>query len=228
MPTNEVEKIIKERLDEISKTVDQESTIEKIEKEVTGECFNKTIPVENGDSVMFTVKTSKEVFLGKYVEKFNCVITPNGTVFDREKQVDDWFHIPFNIIQERLNTEAFNQKYMELSKMGTEEYKRVTIDEYVDNHIVKQMGTLDDDSQFLIGLFTRNVRNGKIDFVNYKFMMDLLFDKSNIEYDPITIDLRNLRTICYNMFAIMGKISQETYDKIYEKLASFTADNEVG
>jgi len=104
--------------------------------------------------------------------------------------------------------------------MNSTEYKKNQIEEYIETSVVREMGTLDDDSQFLIGLFTRNVRNEKIDFENYKFMMDILFKKENIECST-NIDLRNLNTICYNMYSIMGRISKETYDGIYDALASW-------
>jgi len=202
-----------------------EENKENEEVTVTGECFDKTIPVENGDSVLFTVEGKDDVYVGKYVEEFNCVIKPDGSKTDKSL-IDNWYHIPFNIIQEKLNTEAFNQRYNELRAMNSEEYKKNQIEEYIESNIVHEMGTLDDDSQFLIGLFTRNVRNGKIDFENYKFMMDILFKRNYIECNE-NIDLRNLNTICYNMYSIMGKISKETYDRIYDILASCAVPGEV-
>jgi len=192
---------------------------------ITGECFDKTIPVENGDSVLFTIEGKDEVSVGKYVAEFNCVIRPDGTKVDKVL-IDNWYHIPFNAIQEKLNTEAFKQRYDELSSLNSTEYKTKQIVEYINSNVTSKMQTLDDDTQFLVGLFTRNVRNGKIDFENYKFMMHILFMNGYIEYDA-NIDLRNLNSICYNMYSIMGKISKETYDRIYDMLASCAKPGEV-
>jgi len=196
---------------------DLEQGLMNPEPEVTGECFDKTIPVENGDSVLFTIEGKDEVSVGKYVEEFNCVIRPDGTKVDRSL-IDNWYHIPFNFIQEKLNTEAFNQRYNELKSMNSTEYKKNQIEEYIESSVVREMGTLDDDRQFLIGLFTRNVRNEKIDFENYKFMMDILFKRNYVECNESSIDLENLNTICYNMYSVMGKISKETYDEIHVSL----------
>jgi len=179
-------------------------------------CFNKEIPVENGDSVLFTLTDSDEVLLGKYVESHSCIITPNGSIIEKSK-IDNWYHIPFNTVQEKLNTEKFVNAYNTLTKLSMEEYNFQQLEEYIENNVVRTMGTLDDDRQFLIGLFTRNVRNDKIDFKNYKFMIDILFNKDDIEYNDF-IESYELKSICYNMYSIMNKISKETYENIIAKI----------
>jgi len=187
-----------------------------------GECFDKTIPVENGDSVLFTTTFDDSVFTGKYVKEFNCVIKPDGTKIDREL-IDYWYHIPFNIIQEKLNTDAFNESYNELVIKNSETYKKNEIEEYIETMVDPNIEELDDDKEFLVNLFTRNVRNEKIDFTNYKFMMEVLFEEQFglIVYSP-KVDVSNLKNICFNMYSIMKMIKKETYDSICETLNRFT------
>lgn len=200
---------------------------EQLDKATEEEMKRDPSKVENGDSAMLIVKDVDEVLLGKFVEKFDCFITQHGDVYPTNK-VTDKFFIPYNIIQERLNSEAFNKAYNELVALNSEDYKTSQMEDYIKNSVDSDIDKLDSDRQFLVEWFTRNVRNDKIDFKNYSFMMEVLFERDNIKYDE-DIDLRNLKTLCFNMYSIIGKISKETYDTIYEKLASFKAvDNNGG
>jgi len=197
---------------------------EESEVTITGECFDKTIPVENGDSVLFTIEGKDEVSVGKYVEELNCVIRPDGTKVDRSL-IDNWYHIPFNIVQEKLNTEAFRKRYDELMCKAVPEMD--IIEKFISNNVENLRSSFDNDTEFLISLFTRNVRNERIDFSNYKFMIGILMNQEHYcEYDS-NIDLRNLNSICYNMYSIMDKISIDTYETIYKKLVSYTPDKEL-
>lgn len=213
---NNVTNKIDEKLDELRKQQPSESEFE-LKNEFERE-------PENGDTVVFLTKKDKVVRIGKVVSEYNCVIAQDGVTFSNEDVTDMW-NLPINRIQETVHYNGlFEPAYEKLVSMNTEEFKTKQVEEYIESRVVRTKGTLSDDKQFLVELFTRNVRNDKIDFKNYKFMMELLFDNPDNEYES-GIDLRELRTICYNMFSIMNRISQETYDEIYEKLAEFANVN---
>jgi len=198
---------LKDKLDQLNEEFQNEKEI-----------FEGNRPVENGDSVIFTTDLRNEVLLGKYAADFDCVIAQDGIPY-KLSHVTNWFVIPFNYIQEKLDTEALNGRYEELCSINSVEYKKIQIEDYIEENVDSVIDSLDEDTKFLVNLFTRNVRNEKIDFENYRFMIDVLLNRDYIECNE-NIDLRNLKTICYNMYSIMNKISKETYDKIYDMLAS--------
>ena len=181
---------------------------------------------KDGDTVVFLIKKDDIVRLGKVASKFDCVIDQYGNIFYTADVTDMWY-MPINKVQETIHyNESFTKTYENLVAMSSEDVKTKQIEDYINDRVVRVKGTLSDDKQFLVELFTRNVRNDKIDFDNYKFMMELLFESPDNEFNS-KIDLRELRTICYNMFSIMNRISQETYDDIYQKLAEFASPNDV-
>jgi len=177
---------------------------------------------KNGDTVIFLIEKDDIVRVGKIVSDYNCIIAQDGIIYDDDIVSDRWI-VPINRIQETIHYNGtFMKAYDNLVSMNTEEFKAQQIEHYINTRVVVTKGTLSDDKQFLVETFTRNVRKGSIDFKNYKFMMELLFDNPDNEYDN-QIDLRNLKTICYNIFSIMNRISQETYDEIYAKLAEYNS-----
>lgn len=179
---------------------------------------------KNGDSVIFLIKNDNTIYIGKIVSEFNCVITQDGTVVYNENIESMWV-IPINRIQETIYyNDKFLPAYESLVSMNSVKIKTEQIEEFIETNVNKNKDKLSDDKQFLVDLFTRNVKNEKIDFPNYRFMIDVLFDKPIVEFSN-KIDLRELNSICYNMYSIMERISKETYDKIYEKLAEFTTEN---
>ena len=138
---------LKDKLDQLNEEFQNEKEI-----------FEGNRPVENGDSVIFTTDLRNEVLLGKYAADFDCVIAQDGIPY-KLSHVTNWFVIPFNYIQEKLDTEALNGRYEELCSINSVEYKKIQIEDYIEENVDSVIDSLDEDTKFLVNLFTRNVRN---------------------------------------------------------------------
>jgi hypothetical protein len=213
-------------VDELTEIVKTFKDVIQSSKDAMEERNKLETTLTNGCSVVALMSDEKTVVTGKYNAKFNIIIDMDGNTYPASDIITFNTLLTSSGIQDALFTMAVSDKIDELNKNenpSEEDIEAVIVSFVSSNPTYMQ---LSDDRKKLVTAFMRNLRNGNVDIITFKFVIsNILYNEDEPNYfDNEVVDLQEVNNICVSYYKFAGVISKETYDEIFERLSMYATE----